>query len=545
MSPEDYVTWQSKKLDARYRLNARLKIMTGARMWRMEGVFNTAVLRLQYEDFGKAAGELLARFKREPDGDISAEMMELLNAARNTCIKARPIAAIVSKFNDMAEDVDDEWKLEQCENCGAYGACLEYVSNTNERICEDCAENSNSYVWSEVMQERLSFHAHQARDRTVPVFDTAMAAHRDNVDDWVTRQYAQDNYHNIDHSSYSYAYISDSDEYYEYEDANRDEDEDDEYDRSPSRHDSDYLAEYHCDSRRHDSDYFKEENATPAVPALGIEIEVYVKGNRGEALTALRSDGNSTISEMVYERDGSLHSGKSFEVVTPPLGQQEWSTFGPELCASLLSAGAVGYNHPDDLRYGIHINLHRRHLSPLAEARIMMFLVAEQNKGFVQAIAQRHTIYHPDVDIGGFGTWYQKVSHIGGSVHNKIATRNHRSKICGVGKYAPLQLKTSPDIAEFRLFQSTLNPTSFMKNIEFVYALWAWTTPRAATGNSWNHMDFITWLTAPQQRASYPALVAYLSRPVFKIKGGYSIKNTWLELMNKPSIVVFEELLAA
>ena len=268
------------------------------------------------------------------------------------------------------------------------------------------------------------------------------------------------------------------------------ENDEEEYDEEEDA--DSYLADYHSSSNRRDG-YFDEQNSTPARPALGLEVEVYAE-HRDNTLYRLRTHDNDLISGMVYERDGSLHQGESFEVVTPPLGATEWATFGPELCSALTTAGCVGFNTPDTShRYGIHVNVHRRWFSPLAEARVMMFLCASQNVKLVRALAQRDNIYSADVDIGDLRKEGQNIGRLGGlrsytgGAACPPSTPRLNKKLNGRGKYAPVRLQTGPDIMEFRMFQSTLNPASFMKNIELVYALWDWTRPERATGSSWHH----------------------------------------------------------
>lgn len=508
-----------------------LRITTHARIWRfarkMELFGKTTMVmeRAAYKSAGLAIAEAIGAYRKDPDYDTAEAVADALNGA--IFLTASQKDAIRDKFNMKVDDSDHE--LVCCRDCHDYFVGAEDMTNVEDTgyVCEDC-------ITDDKYRETVDGSWHNINNVSLyPVFGSVSAAEDDSPDGWTTRQYGRNNLYSIEHNNYTYAYMFDSYDQSRWEEIQNEDDDD-------------VLPDYHDAHQREDGEYFDEQNKTTLIPALGIEVEVYTSSVRG-ALETLQSNRNSLISNMIYERDGSLHEGNSFEVVTPPLGQTEWATFGPDLCNALTNAGTVGYNTPGSTRYGIHINVHRRHLSPLAEARILMFLCAEQNKHFVQAIAQRPSVYHPDVDIGQLmpGT---KVYAIGGRKARygySINTEHHSGKIQGVGKYAPLQLKTDPDIAEFRLFQSTLNPKSFMKNIEFVYALWAWTKPSSGTGNSWAHTDFLTWLNAPQRRKDYPHLVEYLSRKQFKIKGGYTIQNEWLAHITKPVDEDFVELQAA
>ena len=114
----------------------------------------------------------------------------------------------------------------------------------------------------------------------------------------------------------------------------------------------------------------------------------------------------------------------------------------------------------------------------------------------------------------------------------KFGDYKYQKKLYGAGKYCPINWKG--DIAEFRLFCSTLNTTSFMKNLEFVWALVAWTKPEAATGSTWMHTDFLNWLNTPANRKEYPNLITYLSKTKYPMFGGGSVESTWTTLMVKP-----------
>lgn len=281
------------------------------------------------------------------------------------------------------------------------------------------------------------------------------------------------------------------------------------------------IAGYHHTERN-----FVEQGATAQYPALGVELEVYAP-QRVKAVKNLRKEFKP--KDLYLERDGSLDENKGFEIITQPLGKALWAETAPKLLNNLKKSKVVGYNHPDrDKRYGIHINVHRRGLSALQEARIMLFLTAEENLQFVQAIAQRRSIYRARMDMCGLHKSDQKVYNISPS------GRNYEGKIMGNGKFCPVNFHE--DVAEFRIFQSTLMETSFMKNLEFIWALIEWTSTNASTGTSWMHTDFCKWLGTRQQvEKDYPNLMAYLRKPKYitKFSDG-PIENRWVDLIRAP-----------
>lgn len=309
------------------------------------------------------------------------------------------------------------------------------------------------------------------------------------------------------------------------------------------------IIEDYCDEYEFDIEGFEELNNTDGSgvagyhraerdftertsggwPALGVELEV-------QATTTDRNTVARAIRKrwpMGCEKDGSLCESTGFEIVSSPYGKHEWETVAPPLLELLHDRGVRGYN-ADGGMYGIHVTIHRRHLSPLAEVRMFMFLTAEENRAFVQAVSQRCEIFHADIHIGQLEKKQQRIRSVGGMyyVYNP-STSKEVKKMRGLGKYSPLNLK--PELAEFRMFQSTTYLPSFMKNLEFIWALWEWTKPATCSGVGWNHEDFVKWLAArPNVTKDYPNLVAHLLRESYVVKGGSKVRpihNSWAVIM--------------
>lgn len=288
-------------------------------------------------------------------------------------------------------------------------------------------------------------------------------------------------------------------------------------------------------------------------PALGVELEVECadqsiseddsapdanRRERSRAVLAVRK----LPEDFICERDGSLSDSRGFEIVTRPYGKQEWPRVAEMLLTTLREHNVVGYDTTgynrdagEKLRYGIHVNIHRRHLSSLQEARMLMFMAATENANFVRAIAQRQHLYgNPEVDMGTvvrpkvrtFGGLFDKETY-----DSVTGLSTYERKVRGLGKYSAINLKN--DVAEFRIFQSTTYLPSFMKNLEFVWALVEWTSTAAATGKSWHHRDFVEWLSKRGgARADYPHLMDYLRRESYTVKQGKGrIENTWADLL--------------
>lgn len=371
-------------------------------------------------------------------------------------------------------------------------------------VCDSC--KNDDYQWSDVMGEYVS-------DNEVADFYTDSNSYdRGEPNDIVARSwvrssadvYTYDGYY-VSESLYEYL-IEREDYDSEYEDEDEDEDDDSSIDG---------LSEYHRSYRN-----WIERNAdVKNTPSLGIELELFCDSDRAEAVSNIRG----AFPDWYLERDGSLSEDYGFEVITQPLGKAEWATAADKLFPLLQANQCVGYTARNG-SYGIHINVARERLSPLQEARLTLFLMAAQNLDFVVAIAQRQYIYGGDAkQPGSFGTYSQRVSNLSKYSSNR--------KINGLGKYSPLNFHDG--IAEFRMFQSTTYKPSFMKNLEFVWALIEWTNPKSATGSSWSHTDFCKWLSArPGTEADYPNLLAFLRKPSYMGKAyNRRIPNNWVHLL--------------
>ena len=269
------------------------------------------------------------------------------------------------------------------------------------------------------------------------------------------------------------------------------------------------------------------------MPPLGVELEDY-SDSRYDAVEAMRSFSHrQAIGEIILERDGSLSNEHGFEIITDPLGYNEWNIMGPKLCEAARKY-CVAYQHPDsNNNYGIHITLGRNYLSPLQEARMMLFMTATENADFMRVIAQREGIYSARVDIGSMDKSKQTIFNLGQLGEDPWQNNPRRKKIQGVGKYAPINFKDY--LAEIRIFQATLHTPSFMKNLEFVWALVEWV--RDSSGSNWHHLDFVKWLgKRGTARHDYPNLYDYLIRPVYGVKNYYkSIRNGWSKFLPLPN----------
>ncbi|MDR2880883.1 MAG: amidoligase family protein [Azoarcus sp.] len=472
----------------------------------------------RHEYFGHRWGAVLAQL------DTHAHPQSLLETFWRTAY-TRERQSVIQNFSSTHPHLYSE-VFNRCDCCDAqalHGQLRE--TNAGDKVCEICLDAY--YVYSDIQDEYI-------RGENAEHFYTDLATYQRRdyslvESDWL-RGCGTD-VTNIPHTD-AWAYSDVADEIVEWicEFQPGDGGDDDDDDENSG------LYNYHNSPNR----VFHEVNSDRKRPAIGAEIELYCEDRR-DVVRALRK----LKPGLFLERDGSLDGAYGFEAVTQPMGETEWREYAPALLNVAKAYGAQGYMEG----YGIHLNVHRNYLTSLQEARMVMFLEEVKNAPFVRAIAQRAALYE-----ASFGRWRKEKLVTLLEFSRKTAERAYAREGAMVNtrnRYSPLNLKSRFGTAEFRLFQSTTYLPSFMKNLEFVWALIEWTSTKSATGTSIDPRDFVSWLASREKE--FPHLVAFLRKPSFGVKGtSQRIPNTWLGLLPSPTtqskdtvIGVAEEYLAA
>lgn len=285
---------------------------------------------------------------------------------------------------------------------------------------------------------------------------------------------------------------------------------------------------------------------------MGVELEVHSRSLRDTesaeytklrcgAIQQYRSwkiyehqkEHNKEWHNLIFERDGSLGDG-GVEIISNPMtleyGSDFWGKMLPFISKQCIGWGTeefVGNSHD----YGIHITVHRDFWTDYRIGRMVKFMHNPDNTSFLLATAQRATLYGGG-DIGTFNSSLKK--HI---------TYKNKGKLGGsIQRYSLANVKSN--FIEFRMFRSTLNIESFMKNLELIDGLYRWIH---AAPYSNNYMDFIKWLVStPDNRKRYTHLIHYLDRPKFNVKKlRVPIINSWKPLLTqytKGQKALFEDL---
>ena len=303
---------------------------------------------------------------------------------------------------------------------------------------------------SEVVYTRRgnSFYTH--RDNCV----CSNSIYRHNGE-WIDDQYMEDNSLVFDydgdimHLDDVYYWESDG----EYHSVPEDEDEEhEEEDEDDCDMDSATINNYsYRPSMKFHKINFENENA----PFLGIELEVERKNSKG--LKHKYMAGLIEHEHWYFKTDGSLTDG--FEIVTHPMTFNYIKRHENVFNESLKKLVENGYNSYDANTCGMHIHISKKSFNTWHLYRFLKFFV--ENKEFIVAISQRK--------IEKLKKWANIEDDNDSSLIYKAKKKEGNNE-----RYVAINLKNSQTI-EIRIFRGTLNSNSFMKNIEFAYALFMYT----------------------------------------------------------------------
>lgn len=233
---------------------------------------------------------------------------------------------------------------------------------------------------------------------------------------------------------------------------------------------------------------FRPEKNVPL--KFGIELEVESR------------DANSAVelcesifpkNYVVYKEDGSLDD-EGFEIVTrPDAPEVHKRIFSEFLSSKEVRRTLTSWNSGN---CGVHIHVSRAPLSPLWVGRILVMINSPEMRSIVSKVSGRYN-----------------TSYAG--IRSKKLVDGKKGK--DERKYDAVN--NSPrDTIEFRLFRGTLVKESFLRYIEFVESVLAFTSP-ATTGNKdvsspKKYLDFVS-----KRRKEYTNLFEFLKVRGFEVSG--------------------------
>lgn len=226
---------------------------------------------------------------------------------------------------------------------------------------------------------------------------------------------------------------------------------------------------------------------------FGIELEVGTdKGYSEEHCAAVMADALTEKQDFakygIFKYDGSINCG-GFEIVTrpdsPAVHKRIWTkALAEPKVRERMSSWSNGY-------CGMHIHVSRAPLSALWIGRILVVINSPDMAPLVTSVAGRGSVRYA----------------------KRIDKRLTSGKSRYGDRYEAVNT-TGDNTIEFRIFRGTLDPGGFIRNVEFVEAVLAFTRP-AETGltNIGKLGAFLNFVE--KSRKSYPALYAFLIRKGF------------------------------
>lgn len=332
----------------------------------------------------------------------------------------------------------------QCDDCNDYGDPDDMTEvggirgrrNTTQNVCSSCLDSSGY------------FRCADCNDH----FADAYSGGNDNNDDPVCQRCGED-YFTCDHCDNRF----DNDNYGGdgmcddcYSDANApDEPDEDDHEGNVKR-----VDEIHSYGHKPKPIFHGEGRH------YGVENEVVMKDGNWEDLESKAQKTLSVLNRGLpkenfayLKADSSLDEGTgSFEIVTHPatleVQKERWGEYLKKPPSKLIS-GDTGC-------CGLHIHVEKEGLGgDLTIGKMLAFVNAQSNRGFIEAIARRNPSGWANLD----------------------PTKTVASvKKPQAGRYEAINLKNDKTV-EFRIFKGTLNPKSFVRSLEFVDAVTEFAKP--------------------------------------------------------------------
>jgi len=215
---------------------------------------------------------------------------------------------------------------------------------------------------------------------------------------------------------------------------------------------------------------------------FGVELEVEGYESAENAAKYIRR--HLTAAYCTLKRDGSL--GESgVEIVTRPDSIEVHKKMFAPLFADSPGRALSSWNTG---RCGMHVHVSRDALSQLQIGKMLCFVNEPAARAFITKIAGRAPC-----------NW----------------CKVHKKKISGAkletDRYTALNV-TGKHTVEVRIFKGTLAEAAFLKNLEFVQALVAFTAPASRSiADATSHRAFCNWLP----KKTYPHLHAFLTTKGF------------------------------
>jgi len=216
---------------------------------------------------------------------------------------------------------------------------------------------------------------------------------------------------------------------------------------------------------------------------FGVELEMEAINGYENQRKMARLLGGPSTDRYILKSDGSLNYGA--ELVTVP-GTLAWhqatDATGMRWAEVLKKVEGIAKSGKGTRSCGIHVHVNRKALTALMIGKILVFINDDNNKEFVEMIAQR-----------GNNTYCQKSK-------KKLSDGRRVSE----NRYEAVNVMHKT--IEFRIFRGNLRPERVIKNVEFCHALINFS--KVADPAKLGYTDFLAWLS--KHESAYPNLVKFI-----------------------------------
>lgn len=217
-----------------------------------------------------------------------------------------------------------------------------------------------------------------------------------------------------------------------------------------------------------------EDRDDPKTTFFGVELEVKPKeGDEGQP-PALDATYDELDEFAIAKSDASIGGEGGFEIVTVPATISKhiktWQRFFDGWGRRLTKSWP-------NMTCGMHVHIGRDKLSTLALGKMLIFYNQPSNADFIQAVSGR--------EEEQLRRWSSLTPH---------ATMTHAryGSVPGVDRATAVNLKSSRNTVEIRLFRGNVQPEGFHKNLEMVNASLKFCQTVAAKRLS--HQNFCDWI---------------------------------------------------
>jgi hypothetical protein len=244
------------------------------------------------------------------------------------------------------------------------------------------------------------------------------------------------------------------------------------------------LLGYHADTRTRNN----WRKYDPTRDLFGVELEM-----RGTSLPHLECLCDKAHQlKFIPETDGSLREAYSVEIVGYPMPLKDYRR-GPWAEFLKVARGrSEGWNAGKG--YGIHISIGRTQLSPMEQSKLVRFFT--DNRNFCEVVAGRKD--------GNWAHYRQQRWLVGRTPYTD--------------RYCAVSLRDQSRI-EIRAFRSTIDPASFLKNVQFVAACMEFVRENGALDLNvhtfWRFINHKSFANRYRELITHPRVAKYIEQNNF------------------------------